>query len=95
MRRNVVTIYDFAILRIAAQARSELACGRLSLAGVRRNRYLLDTGRELLVRLHGQGIQLPEIDLSYPQMAAAATSDIHSGQPAGPDQLEQHYTGKA
>lgn len=89
--RMQISIGQYAIILAARQARQKLADPDLHRnGGIRKNLDLLRIGQEVLARLRHAGIQLPEIDLSYPPMAAAAPADVESGQAPAVDEVHQN-----
>ena len=63
-----LSIIEYAIIRVACQAKEQLADPSLHLRGeIRKNLHSLRLGQELLVRLEREGLDLPPVDLSYPQ----------------------------
>ena len=86
----MMTVWDRAIIRAAFQAQERLRTRSLSPQEVREALYLLRLGQDLVMRLQGYGVQLPQIDLSYsPPSTAAATSDIEGREAAAKKKLEQ------
>ncbi len=65
-KQPAVTVWDRAIIRAAFQAQERLRTRSLSPQEVRECLYLLRLGQEVVMRLQGYGVQLPEIDLTNP-----------------------------
>lgn len=87
---RMLTIWNYAILTAALQAKQRLIEKNLNAQQIEQHLRLVRIGQELLVRLLGEGMQLPQVDLSYPPAAAAAPgSHVEDGKPAGSYQLKQ------
>jgi hypothetical protein len=89
MSEKKLTIYEYSILRAAVQAKEKLKDpGLLHVKdGIRKNLDMLRLGQQILGRLKGEGLQLPEIDLTYPPPAAAAPANVESRKAAASDEL--------
>jgi hypothetical protein len=89
--KKIVSPWQYAIITAALQAKQWLLEGGLKEVEIRECFSLLELGQSVVARLQRDGIQLPQIDLSYPPSSTAAPApDIESGQPAAADELEQH-----
>ena len=86
-----MTWTQYAIILTAREAREKLADPNLHVQGeIRKNLNLLRLGQEVLGRLRCSGVKLPEIDLSYPPMAAAAPADVESRKAPAVDKAHQN-----
>jgi hypothetical protein len=76
--------WEYVIIQTARDAQRRLQERNLSPQEVRAYLNLLRLGQDLVMRLQGCGVQLPQIDLSYsPSSTAASPSHVENGQPAG------------
>jgi hypothetical protein len=70
--KPVVSVWNYAIVHAALQARSRLLQLNLSELENRQCLTLLRLGREVVMRLQRDGVQMSQIDLAYPPAAASA-----------------------
>jgi hypothetical protein len=62
----MMTVWDRAIIRAAFQAQERLRTRSLNPQEVRECLYTLRMGQEAVMRIRGEGVELPRIDLVYP-----------------------------
>jgi hypothetical protein len=80
----MVSVWNYAIVHAALQARSRLLQRNLSELENRQCLTLLRLGQQIVMRLQQDGVRIPEIDLRYPlaseayRIAAGPTPDVRA-----------------
>jgi hypothetical protein len=96
-KKSCVSAWDYAILHEAMAARELLTLPKLDREEALMCLNLLRIGRQVLMRLRlRSGLELPQVDLSYPKSAsAAALADIEDGESPAGDQVPKSSFGKS
>ena len=68
----MLTAWNYAIIAAALQAKRELLERNLNARQIRQHLTLVRLGRQVVAQLQGEGVDLPQIDLTDPPSAPAA-----------------------